>query len=83
MWLTIAAFLASVSTSIAGLATGNEIVATAGIICGVLSTAIYAGAEAYVDASAQIANTTNTTKTVSATSTDKALVQKVINTNEG
>lgn len=49
-WLSTAAFLGSVAASIAGLSTGNETVATVGIICGVLSAAIYAAAEAYVDA---------------------------------
>ena len=83
-WLTVAAFLASIATSITGLATANTALAEAGIICGVLSTAIYAAAEAYVDASANNANTTTTTTTkqVSATSTDKTLVQKVMNDNE-
>ena len=83
-WLTVAAFLASIATSITGLATANTTLAEAGIICGVLSTAIYAAAEAYVDASANNANTTTTTTTkqVSATSTDKTLVQKVMNDNE-
>ena len=83
-WLTVAAFLASIATSITGLATANTTLAEAGIICGVLSTAIYAAAEAYVDASSQYANstTTTTTKQVSATSTDKTLVQKVMNTDD-
>ena len=83
-WLTVAAFLASVATSITGLTTSNTTLAEAGIICGVLSTAIYAAAEAYVDASANNANTTTTTTTkqVTASSTDKTLVQKVMNDNE-
>ena len=83
-WLTVAAFLASIATSITGLTTSNTTLAEAGIICGVLSTAIYAAAEAYVDASANNANTTTTTTTkqVTASSTDKTLVQKVMNDNE-
>ena len=81
-WLTVAAFLASIATSITGLATANTALAEAGVICGVLSTAIYAAAEAYVDASANNANTTTTTKQISASSTDKTLVQKVMNDNE-
>ena len=85
-WLTVAAFLASIATSITGLTTSNTTLAEAGIICGVLSTAIYAAAEAYVDASANNANTTitntTTTKQVTASSTDKTLVQKVMNDNE-
>lgn len=48
-WLCAAAFLGSVAASVNGLSTGNNVVAAIGIICGVLSAAIYAGAEAYVD----------------------------------
>lgn len=51
-WMCVAAFLASVATSIAGLTTDNETVLIIGTICGILSAAIYAGAEAYVDAKA-------------------------------
>lgn len=49
-WISVAAFLGSIGTSIAGLAIGNETVAAVGIVCSVLSAAIYAAAEAYVDA---------------------------------
>ena len=51
-WLCVAAFLGSVAASISGIATGNQTITTIGIICGVLSAAIYAAAEAYVDAKA-------------------------------
>lgn len=51
-WLCVAAFLASVATSIGGLHSGNETVATVGIVCGIASAAIYAFCEAWVDASA-------------------------------
>jgi len=51
-WISVAAFLASVATSIAGLATENTTVAIVGTVCGILSAAIYAAAEAYVDARA-------------------------------
>ena len=51
-WISVAAFLASVATSIAGLATDNTTVAIVGTVCGILSAAIYAAAEAYVDARA-------------------------------
>lgn len=50
--LSLAAFLGSIGTSIVGLSVDNETVATAGIICSVLSAAIYAAAEAYIDAAA-------------------------------
>lgn len=51
-WISVAAFLASVATSIAGLATENNTVAIVGTVCGILSAAIYAAAEAYVDGKA-------------------------------
>lgn len=51
-WICVAAFLGSVATSISGIATGNHTIATVGVICGVLSAAIYAAAEAYIDAKA-------------------------------
>lgn len=50
-WLAVAAMLASVAASIAGLTTANDTVTTIGIVCSVASAAIYAAAEAYVDAS--------------------------------
>lgn len=51
-WISVAAFLASIATSIAGLATDNTTVAIVGTVCGILSAAIYAAAEAYIDAKA-------------------------------
>lgn len=50
-WLALAAGLASIGTSIAGLTSGDDTIATVGIVCTVASAAIYAAAEAYVDAS--------------------------------
>ena len=51
-WICVAAFLGSVAASISGIATGNQTIATIGVIAGVLSAAIYAAAEAYIDAKA-------------------------------
>ena len=48
-WITVAAFLGSIATSIAGLAINEKWVTIVGMICGVLSAAIYAACEAYVD----------------------------------
>lgn len=48
--LSAAAFLGSVAASIAGIATDNQTITTIGIVCGVLSAAIYAACEAYIDA---------------------------------
>lgn len=50
--LSAAAFLGSVAASIAGIATDNKTITTVGIVCGVLSAAIYAACEAYVDGKA-------------------------------
>lgn len=48
-WICVASVLASIGASIAGLATSEKWIAVAGIICTVISSAIYAGCEAYVD----------------------------------
>ncbi len=80
-WMTVAAFLASIGTSIGALATNNETVAAAGVICAMLSAAIYAAAEAYVDGQSLQSNsaTTVTTKTISATSSNaKDTVEKLL-----
>lgn len=51
-WICVAAFLGSVAASISGIVTDNQTITTIGIIAGVLSAAIYAAAEAFVDAKA-------------------------------
>lgn len=51
-WICVAAFLASVATSISGLVTENQTVTIIGTVCGILSAAIYAACEAYVDGKA-------------------------------
>lgn len=48
-WISVAAMLGSIATSIAGLAISNDTVTAIGMVCGVVSAAIYAAAEAYVD----------------------------------
>lgn len=48
-WISVAAFLASVGASIAGMTSGNDTIVTVGTVCAVLSAAIYAACEAYVD----------------------------------
>ena len=50
-WMAVAAFLGSIGTSIAGLATENKYIVTIGIICSVVSTAIYQVCESIIDAS--------------------------------
>lgn len=51
-WICVAAFFASIATSIAGLCTTNQAIATVGIVCGIISAAIYAFCEAWVDGKA-------------------------------
>lgn len=51
-WICVAAFLGSVAASIAGIATSNQTVTIIGTVCGILSAAIYAFCEAWVDGKA-------------------------------
>ena len=51
-WICVAAFLASIGTSIAGLKSENEVITIIGTVCTILSAAIYAFAEAWIDAKA-------------------------------
>ena len=51
-WICVAAFLGSVATSISGIVTSNEIVTAIGVTAGILSAAIYAFCEAWVDSKA-------------------------------
>ena len=48
-WLSVAAFLGSIAASIAGIVTEEKWITITGMVCGVLSAAIYAACEAYVD----------------------------------
>ena len=69
-WICVAAALASLGTSIAGIATSNEMVAGFGITCTMLSAAIYAFCEAWVD-SASASSTTTSRVTTNTTVTQK------------
>ena len=51
-WLCVAAFLASIATSISGICTDNQTIIIIGTVCGIFSAAIYAFCEAWVDANA-------------------------------
>ena len=51
-WLMIAAVLSSLGTGITGIVQGNETLAIIGSCLTVISAAIYAGVEAYVDGKA-------------------------------
>lgn len=51
-WICVAAFLASIAVSIAGLQQSNQTVTIIGTVCGIISAAIYAFCEAWVDSKA-------------------------------
>lgn len=51
-WICVAAFLGSIATSIAGICSANQTVTVIGTVCGILSAAIYAFCEAWVDSKA-------------------------------
>jgi len=62
-WVCVAAFLGSIATSIAGLAIQNEVITSVGTVCGIISAAIYAFCEAWVDAARINSNTKQTITT--------------------
>lgn len=51
-WICVAAFLGSIATSISGIVTDNQTVTIIGTVCGIISAAIYAFCEAWVDGKA-------------------------------
>ena len=79
-WLAVAAFLASIGGSITGIVTDQEWVTVFGMICTMLSAAIYAASEAYVDGASAKSNTTSTTTTtnVNANTSNNETVKKVL-----
>lgn len=48
-WISVAAFLGSIGTSIAGYQIGSETIVTVGICCAIISQAIYCAVEAATD----------------------------------
>ena len=73
LWLSIAAFLGSIGGSITGITTGNDTLTTVGMVCSMLSVAIYVAAEAYVDA----ANVSSKVTTITASTTSKDVVESL------
>lgn len=63
-WLAVAAFLGSIGGSIAGIATGNDTITSVGMVCAMLSAAIYAAMEAIVDYGRETSNTSIVSKAV-------------------
>ena len=68
--LSLAAFLASIGGSITGIVTDNNTLTIVGAVCTMLSAAIYAALEAYVDGKSVVI-TSATTKTTKAAKTTK------------
>lgn len=77
-WMAVAAALASIGGSIAGLATDNEVLAAAGLVCTAASCAIYAAAEAYVDGKSAASTTTTTQITASTTGANTTRVVETV-----
>ena len=79
-WVCLAAFLASVSSGIAGLGSGNDTVAGIGIACGVISAGIYAATEKATDIARIKSDTKQTvmTQQVTASSDDMYTVASVL-----
>lgn len=67
-WICVAAFLGSIAASITGIATSNQTIIAVGTICGILSAAIYAFCESWID-SASVSSTTK--QTINQTTTTK------------
>lgn len=78
-WVAVAAALASIGTSIGGLVTANPSVAEFGVICLIVSQAIYSFCEAYVDAASAKSETKTTT--ISAATTSAATVAALTGTD--
>lgn len=57
--ISLAAFLASIGSSIGGIVADNQTLTIVGAVCTVLSAAIYAACEAYVDGKAVKNETSN------------------------
>lgn len=72
-WVAVAAALASIGTSIGGIATDNANIVCFGVVCLIISQAIYSFCEAYVDGASIKANTTTTMVTASTASTINAV----------
>ena len=81
LWISIAAFLGSIGGSITGYATGNDTLTTVGVVCTMLSAAIYVAAEAYVDAASASSKVTTITASTNNKEVVAALSNTSINTN--
>lgn len=79
-WICVAAMLASIATSISGIATSNQTITVIGTVCGIVSAAIYAFCEAWVDAKA--VDTQDVAQAMFNIMMDSAIENKDEDTNE-
>lgn len=83
-WISVAAFLASIGAGIAGITTENAVLAAVGVGCTVVSAAIYAACEAYVDGKSAESNltvtenTTTSSTALNATTATASVAEKLI-----
>lgn len=73
--ISLAAFLAALGAGITGVAMGDPTLIKVGAICTVLSAAIYAAMEAYVDGKSVSSKTV--VSTISGTLSDKAALKEI------
>lgn len=75
--LAVAAFVGSLGASISGLVIGNTDLTTVGVIMCAFSAAIYAAAEAYVDA-ADVSSKQQVTSVTAQSGNNVKLVEKIL-----
>lgn len=79
-WICVAAFLGSIGTGITGIVSDNTALATIGGVCTVVSAAIYAATEAYVDAASLKSEQLSVNVQATGTSRDtKELLDQALN----
>lgn len=77
-WVSVAAFLASFGTAIAGVVIGEYSLAGTGAVCTAISAGIYAASEAYVDGHREASNTTSTNTNFNASANNAEIVKDAI-----
>lgn len=78
----VAAFCASLGGSLVGAFSGNSTIVIVGMVLIAFSSGCYQLTEGYVDGKAASANTTTTTKNVTATAESSTIVKNAFNNQE-
>ena len=81
--VTAAELLGCIAATIGGMATDNEWLSVVGVICGVLSGALYKFTRMKTDVASINADTTQTVKTVTATTSTAKTVEKLAGIQDG